>query len=189
MNKFDLLKKIAVYGGTTAVAVLMMGQAQASSTFSFSFAGTTGDNVAVSGNGILIGEKNSDGSFTAISGTGSETYGGTSFALTLTQPGIYNSDNLLNYNDVVMLSTGGISFNVVNSTKLGDTLNLWGDFGSSTDYTFEQFDYPDTSTHYSKAEISFDAFEVSAVPEPESYAMLLAGLGLVGCLSRRRKVH
>ncbi|MTV37153.1 PEP-CTERM sorting domain-containing protein [Duganella radicis] len=27
----------------------------------------------------------------------------------------------------------------------------------------------------------------SAVPEPESYAMLLAGLGLVGCASRRRK--
>ncbi len=29
---------------------------------------------------------------------------------------------------------------------------------------------------------------ISAVPEPESYAMLLAGLGLVGFVSRRRKV-
>jgi hypothetical protein len=28
---------------------------------------------------------------------------------------------------------------------------------------------------------------VAAVPEPESYAMLLAGLGLVGAIVRRRK--
>jgi hypothetical protein len=30
-------------------------------------------------------------------------------------------------------------------------------------------------------------FSVTAVPEPESYALMLAGLGLVGVLSRRRK--
>ena len=29
---------------------------------------------------------------------------------------------------------------------------------------------------------------VPAIPEPETYAMLLAGLGLVGALARRRKV-
>jgi hypothetical protein len=28
---------------------------------------------------------------------------------------------------------------------------------------------------------------VAAVPEPETYAMLMAGLGLVGCVARRRK--
>ncbi len=30
-------------------------------------------------------------------------------------------------------------------------------------------------------------FTVSAIPEPETYAMLLAGLGLLGFMSRRRK--
>jgi len=29
---------------------------------------------------------------------------------------------------------------------------------------------------------------VSVVPEPETYAMLLAGLGLVGAMARRRKM-
>jgi hypothetical protein len=30
-------------------------------------------------------------------------------------------------------------------------------------------------------------FTIAAVPEPETYAMLLAGLGLMGCVARRRK--
>ena len=30
------------------------------------------------------------------------------------------------------------------------------------------------------------SFEVSAVPEPETYAMMMAGLGLVGWIKRRR---
>lgn len=34
---------------------------------------------------------------------------------------------------------------------------------------------------------SLDNISVTAVPEPETYAMLLAGLGLMGCIARRRK--
>ena len=37
------------------------------------------------------------------------------------------------------------------------------------------------------SELRVDNFTVSAVPEPETYAMLLAGLGLVGAFTRRRK--
>ncbi|MBK7006395.1 MAG: choice-of-anchor C family protein [Burkholderiales bacterium] len=35
--------------------------------------------------------------------------------------------------------------------------------------------------------VALDNISVTAVPEPETYAMLLAGLGLIGTLARRRK--
>jgi len=35
--------------------------------------------------------------------------------------------------------------------------------------------------------VEFTSSSVTAVPEPETYAMLLAGLGLVGFMARRRK--
>jgi len=31
------------------------------------------------------------------------------------------------------------------------------------------------------------AFQITAIPEPETYAMLLAGLGLLGFMARSRK--
>lgn len=39
------------------------------------------------------------------------------------------------------------------------------------------------------SELRIDNISVSAVPEPETYAMLLAGLGLVGAYTRRRKAQ
>jgi hypothetical protein len=50
------------------------------------------------------------------------------------------------------------------------------------------FDHGIVSNPYTgSAEIGFTGFEVTTVPEPESVAMLLAGLGLIGTVIRGRK--
>lgn len=36
--------------------------------------------------------------------------------------------------------------------------------------------------------VSGEAYSVAAIPEPESYAMMLAGLGFMGMIARRRKI-
>lgn len=40
---------------------------------------------------------------------------------------------------------------------------------------------------FTRAELTYSAAPTAPVPEPETYAMLLAGLGLMGAIARRRK--
>lgn len=121
-----------------------------------------------------------------------------------------NADGL----NAVLLSTGlpdvnGDNPNVTAGNKIGDVLPLWtqngltapygtlvgqwgsGDYftvgtaytGTAVDNTLNLF-YFDSNTGGNRGSI---LASVSAVPEPETYAMLLAGLGLVGFIARRRK--
>jgi hypothetical protein len=47
----------------------------------------------------------------------------------------------------------------------------------------------DVGDYNSTSELRIDNISVSAVPEPESYAMLLAGLGLMGAIARKRRIQ
>ena len=62
-----------------------------------------------------------------------------------------------------------------------DTVNLAAKFGSTMYVGFTG------ATGGTDADQRITSFSVSAVPEPETYAMMLAGLGLVGFAARRRK--
>lgn len=64
------------------------------------------------------------------------------------------------------------------------------------DSTWKQYSFTFNATAYdqhlwfeggSSAALSVDNITISAVPEPETYALLLAGLGVVGAVARRRK--
>jgi hypothetical protein len=60
----------------------------------------------------------------------------------------------------------------------------WGQAGTLTPGSVNLLD---GDGHGCSAEVnSFKAVAVSAVPEPETYAMLLSGLGLMGFIARRR---
>nr|WP_198415024.1 FxDxF family PEP-CTERM protein [Albitalea terrae] len=67
---------------------------------------------------------------------------------------------------------GGFGF--TGGTDFSNGVWIYGDFGVQVGGT----DYSDV--HWSTT-------KVSAVPEPESYAMILAGLGVMGFIARRRR--
>lgn len=93
------------------------------------------------------------------------------------------------------VSTDGLSFNVgagavmlpglaVNNT--GD--NVWSlyttDFTAASSSTTLTFSAAGTSDSFGS---SLDKVSVAAVPEPETYALMLGGLAMLGFISRRRR--
>ena len=58
---------------------------------------------------------------------------------------------------------------------------------ASNTYTFNSVGGDYRLTFRTTDELRIDGVSVTAVPEPETYAMMLAGLGAIGFLSRRRK--
>lgn len=56
--------------------------------------------------------------------------------------------------------------------------------GSAYAFSIDPYDVP----HYADpSHCTHDCGPVGAIPEPETYAMLMAGLGLLGAVARRRK--
>jgi hypothetical protein len=66
---------------------------------------------------------------------------------------------------------------IITGTEHNGILLISGNFGPSHPLVFTVMD-PE----------AWHGFNVAAVPEPETYAMMLAGLGMVGFMARRRKL-
>ena len=108
----------------------------------------------------------------------------------------FASLSLLN-NSAIALNFSKITFTNLGTAALGKTLSITGSAGDyavrfygdvSGNANFQSL-MGQTTVNGLAANYHFDGVytDVTAVPEPESLAMLLAGMGLVGCTLRRRK--
>lgn len=100
-----------------------------------------------------------------------------------------NSGITITYNNSVVWNIGAFNGLVLTDlTKSFDALT----FVSSTNPLFVagNFVASGNTASFNWQGLSFgqgDVINISAVPEPETYAMLLAGLGMMGFVARRRK--
>lgn len=84
-------------------------------------------------------------------------------------------------------SFGSLSGSLLQNVAGAAHGNVWQQYTglvNLTGATVLNFSAVGASTSYGA---SLDNVSVTAVPEPETYAMLLAGMGLVGAMARRRK--
>ncbi len=91
-------------------------------------------------------------------------------------------DNVLFPTAAQKLDVNGVLF----TTTSGAIWNLWGN--SATDYQLYTYGPVAVDVHSSSLfMVAVPANIMAAVPEPQTYAMMIAGLGLLGFAARRRK--
>jgi hypothetical protein len=88
----------------------------------------------------------------------------------------YGSDGAVKYTQNIDLTTTAISYSFVDA---GGNPVIWTDLSS---FSITAQNLPSQQSFWALNDIS-----VTAVPEPETYAMLLAGLGLVSVVARIRR--
>ena len=142
----------------------------------FGGTGTVDGSVSVSTASVLVGDGTLKvtGSYLQTSGVLSFMAGGRSFLQVAGGYNITGTTILFNFSGAVPSTFSIYDF-------IGGSGNL-----SNDEFLYELDGGPATSLAF---DASTGSFTVSAVPEPESYALLLAGLGLIAAVVRRRKAR
>lgn len=96
---------------------------------------------------------------------------------------VFNDDGNLNSGNVRIVATSNVGI-VAEAQRLLAALPNWADVGTPYDLKF----YANGSYQDYIAVDGLLSTSIPAIPEPEQYALLLAGLGMMGWMLRRRKV-
>ena len=104
----------------------------------------------------------------------------------LAPSGAFIVDNILFPNADPTFTYYGVLF----TTGAGNEWNLWGQGISPNNSSLWKWDANADPAQYTVTQNdgTMTLTAVGAIPEPETYPMLLAGLGLLGFAARRRKM-
>ena len=178
--------------GLTTLFLLASASASYASVFDFNFSGTS-----VSGSGTFTGTLQSPGVYLITSASGSitdndDTPNTYSITGATTSPDFGSADNLLYFpagpnsnqgfnNTSSYLDTGGITVSTTGGVifNLYDYQNAYG-LANSTDDPSGGLGAPPVNE-------PITTFNVSAVPEPSTWAMMILGFFGVGFMAYRRK--
>lgn len=183
--------KLAVATALSAVAFASQAADLSNPSFESSVAGPltyATSNWGTSGGSEAVVLGGSDGSQFAQLSAGDNIYQ----AFSSDGAGLYNVNFLANgqgYSSVYLSSdVNAQNFSNAQGTS-GSPSTVYGPGWQSATYSFNAT--ANTSYHVffegAGTGLGVDGISVTAVPEPETYAMMLAGLGAVGFVARRRK--
>jgi len=158
--------------------------------FSANLSGSMGGSVTGSGDRIYNGTGATSAAFNlTISGTILVNINTITLQIKLTPPSGYTQTNFFN---VSLNSTAGSAVltddgtgEIVNGGEMGVITYTWTNLDLQADSAFNIVITSPAAGHASVDAFRLDA-STSAVPEPSTYAMLLAGVGIVLWVKRRR---
>jgi hypothetical protein len=175
----------------STATLLIAGQAQATQ-LTYTLTGPSFTNVsgAFSTSDRITGSVSFDSSLLDVSGNGSiiTSSSGVNPAITWQfQDGhnLFNNQITTSGFTIAMgFSSGAAGSWNIDTTHGYTTNDIWLDSGRGSYESFFQGGYASSATALTASNWTRS---VAAVPEPETYALLLAGLGLMGAAVRRRK--
>lgn len=83
---------------------------------------------------------------------------------------------------------GAFLFHFTGTATFLDGTGVYANYAASSDWeSFEVGTGPIANNVFGASVVTVDRYTVGAVPEPQTYALMLAGLGMVGALALRRR--